>query len=72
MLFRSVDIRMQGGAGRVAVCIYDAAARRVFEDTLRLDADGAGRLDVSALSPGVYSLVAERAGRRAVAGFVKR
>ena len=67
-----VDIRMQGGAGRVAVCIYDAAARRVFEDTLRLDADGAGRLDVSALSPGVYSLVAERAGRRAVAGFVKR
>lgn len=67
-----VDIRMQGGAGRVAVCIYDAAARRVFEDTLQLDADGAGRLDVSALSPGVYSLVAERAGRRAVAGFVKR
>ena len=67
-----VDIRVPGAAGTVAVRIYDASARQVFDGTVTPDADGVGRLEVAALSPGAYSLVAEQDGHKFTAGFVKR
>jgi len=54
------------------VRIYDASARQVFDGTVTPDADGVGRLEVAALSPGAYSLVAEQDGHKFTAGFVKR
>ena len=67
-----VDIRVPGAAGTLAVRIYDASARQVFDGTVTPDADGVGRLEVAALSPGAYSLVAEQDGHKFTAGFVKR
>lgn len=43
-----VDIRVPGAAGTVAVRIYDASARQVFDGTVTPDADGVGRLEVAA------------------------
>lgn len=69
-----INIRVGGaGAGSGTVRIYDAAARMVKNGSVSLDADGiAADNDVSALSPGIYSLVVECGGRTYTGNFLKR
>ena len=54
------------------VTVYDAAARRVLAGAVALDSRGCGTLDVSALAPGVYTLVLEASGLSENGSFVKR
>ena len=57
--------------GEAAVRIYDGAARLVMEAREEIVGGGV-ELDVSRLSPGAYSLVAEGGGRTVRGTFVKR
>ena len=54
------------------VTVYDAAARRVLAGAVALDSRGCGTLDVSALAPGVYTLVLEASGLSENGSFLKR
>ena len=52
--------------------IYDAAARKVLETTITVDAEGKGTLQVGGLSPGAYSLSVEVGGKSSKVSFMKR
>lgn len=58
------------GEGTAEVVVYDAAARKTLERTVDF-ADGAGRLDVSGLVPGIYTVSVKHAGRTFTATFMK-
>lgn len=66
-----VSIRTGGMEGTVAFRVYDAAARLVMDVHLATE-NGIAELDVSRLSPGVYSLAAEAEGRVLHGTFVKK
>ena len=66
-----LEIRLKGMEGVVNIRIYDGAARRVMAVAAEA-ADGRVALDVSGLSPGHYTLSAERNGTILRGTFVKR
>ena len=55
-----------------SVFVYDAAVRKQIEARVAFDGDGLATLDVSALSPGVYTLVVRGDGEELRGTFVKR
>ena len=68
----SMHFAAAAGVGAEAV-IYDAAARRVLSENVEFDGNGTGTLDVSALTPGIYTLSVKTEGGIAGNGtFVKR
>ena len=66
-----LNVRLGDTEGEAAVRIYDGAARLVMEAREEIVGGGV-ELDVSRLSPGAYSLVAEGGGRTVRGTFVKR
>lgn len=56
----------------VEAVVYDAAARKVLSGTVAFSENGTGVLDVSALSPGIYTLALNAAGGNVSGTFVKR
>lgn len=66
-----LNLRLGDMEGEAAVRIYDGAARLVM-DVREEIVGGSVELDVSRLSPGAYSLVAEGDGRTVRGTFVKR
>ena len=67
----SMHFAAAAGVGAEAV-IYDAAARKVLETTITVDAEGKGTLQVGGLSPGAYSLSVEVGGKSSKVSFMKR
>ena len=66
-----LNVRLGDTEGEAVVRIYDGAARLVMEAREEIVGGGV-ELDVSRLSPGAYSLVAEGGGRTVRGTFVKR
>lgn len=67
-----LGINLVGADGAADVTLYDAAARKVAEFAVTFDRGVAEGNDVSALAPGIYSLVVEYNGGRYSTTFVKR
>lgn len=62
------------GWGNVSasVVVYDSASRRLMDDNITFDANGAGVISVSKLAPGVYTLIVKNEGKSLKASFVKK
>lgn len=56
----------------VDVTVYDAAARKVVSQQVAVSSDGVGSLDVSSLSPGIYSMSVNYSGGSLKGTFMKR
>lgn len=67
-----LGINLVGADGAADVTLYDAAARKVAEFAVTFDRGVVEGNDVSALAPGIYSLVVEYNGGRYSTTFVKR